>query len=91
MSGTASKGEEGPQNSYITVMSSTNMRAVSFVNTLNSNRANITSDVETLQWVTGNPYPTMNIDVNVDTSVPGGEDTTISTVTEIEIENTSKK
>ena len=93
MSGTASKGIGGDygSNTEASVKSSTEMRSSSFVNLLNSNRANISSDVELLEWVAGNPYPTLNIDVNVDTSIEGGEDETISTVTEIEIENELEK
>lgn len=47
----------------VTAMSDTNMKAQSFVNTLNSNQSSITSPVALSTWVKTSSYPTMNIPV----------------------------
>ena len=47
----------------VIAMSDTNMKAQSFVNTLNNNQSAITSSVTLLTWVKTSTYPTMNIPV----------------------------
>ena len=102
--GTASVGVKTGTDTT-TSMSDTNMKAQSFVNTLNNNQSSITSDIELLLWKKTTTYPTMNIEfeeitveeINKDEiGVVGGsstespiEDKAI-TVTEITVENEQK-
>ncbi len=96
MTGTASSGC-GYGSASTTVKTSTDMSSTSFVTELNDQRSSIDSyltsnsiDSKTLEWVAGNPYPTMNMNINVDTNVSSTEESTITTATEIEIPNTAK-
>ena len=60
--GSASKGI-GSGTGDTVAMSDTNMKAQSFVNTLNNNKSSITSSVTLLTWIKTSTYPTMNIPV----------------------------
>ena len=97
MSGTASNGCGGGSAST-TMESSYEMQQTSFINTLNNNRSSIDSSLssasvteKTTEWIQGDPYPTLKLDINVDTTYTPSEEETITTSTNIEVKNSLKK